>query len=62
MGMGEKIGRWRSAERVASRFIEISRDGKKLSARKNQPLVTLGSQLARNALESWPPTASTALE
>src|SRR5438552_14248776 len=31
---------------------------KKLSARKNQPLVILGSQLARNALDNCPPISS----
>ena len=35
---------------------------KKLSARKNQPLVIFGSQLARSASESSPPIASIALE
>ena len=35
---------------------------KKLSARKNQPLVTFGSQLARSAVESCPPIASIASE
>src|SRR6266576_5143723 len=35
---------------------------KKLSARKNHPLVILGSQPARRASERSPPIASTALE
>ena len=33
---------------------------KKLSARKNQPLVIFGSQLARNALDNRPPISSSA--
>jgi hypothetical protein len=44
---------------VSSRYLATE---KKLSARKNQPLVTFGRQLARNGLESWPPIASTASE
>jgi hypothetical protein len=35
---------------------------KKLSARKNHPLVIFGSQLARSAFESCPPIFSSALE
>ena len=45
----------RGSRAASSRYLATE---KKLSARKNQPLVTFGSQLARNALESWPPIAS----
>ena len=46
----------------ATDLVEYLATEKKLSARKNQPLVTFGSQLARNALDSLPPIASIALE
>src|SRR6202030_3357165 len=35
---------------------------KKLSARKNQPLVIFGNQLARNAFDNCPPISSSAHE
>jgi hypothetical protein len=48
----------KEVRRRAADRVEISRDRKKLSARKNQPLVTFGNQLARKASESSPPIAS----
>jgi hypothetical protein len=42
-----------------SRYLAIE---KKLSARKNQPFVILGSQLARSADERLPPIFSSASE
>src|ERR1700730_10263709 len=44
---------------ASSRYLAIE---KKLSARKNQPLVIFGSQPARSASESSPPITSVALE
>jgi hypothetical protein len=44
---------------ASSRYLATE---KKLSARKNQPLVIFGSHPARSALESWPPITSMALE
>src|SRR4030088_623032 len=44
---------------TASRYLATE---KKVSARKNQPLVILGSQLARSASESSPPITSAAWE
>src|ERR1700756_416773 len=44
---------------AASRYLATE---KKVSARKNQPLVIFGSQLARSASESSPPITSRASE
>src|SRR5580704_6437494 len=44
---------------IRSRYLATE---KKLSARKNHPLVILGSQLARNADDSCPPIFSRAQE
>jgi hypothetical protein len=62
VGMREEVRR-RPAKRVlaaaASRYLATE---KKLSARKNQPLVIFGNQLARSAFDRPPPITSTALE
>jgi len=41
---------------------EVVAQERQVSARKNQPLVIFGNQLARSALDSSPPITSNALE
>ena len=56
---GEYLHCIRASLAALSRYLAIE---KKLSARKNHPLVILGSQLARSAAERLPPIFSTASE
>ena len=58
--MRQKIGR-RPPDGSSAALSRYRATEKKLSARKNHPLVIFGSQLARNAFDSRPPIASIAL-
>jgi len=62
VGMREEIRRWSSEGIVRAALSRYRATEKKLSARKNQPLVIFGSQLARNAFDNPPPITSMASE